>query len=114
MNLQTTIGKYLSTYSEDFLKVIFFFLSALGTGATPKELNGVDLPTEGGACPSTAVGVVDSDFRSAEGITCPGVASRESDDGSTVRRTHSKLLQHRPRLPLRPFTFVAWGSKDPH
>jgi hypothetical protein len=84
MNLQTTTGKYSSTYSEDFLKAIFFILSALGTGVAPKELDGVDLPTEGSACPGAAVGAVDSDFRLVEGGTCPGVASIESNDGFTI------------------------------
>jgi hypothetical protein len=50
--------KYSNTYSEDFLKAIFFTLKALGTGAPPKALDDVDLPTEGDACLGEAVGAV--------------------------------------------------------
>jgi hypothetical protein len=47
-------GKYSSTYNEDFLKPIFFILSALGAGAAPKALDNTDLTIKGNAC----VGVV--------------------------------------------------------
>jgi hypothetical protein len=63
MNLQNTAEKYSSTYNEDFLKAIFFILSALGAREAPKAHDCIDLPTEGSACPGAAVGAVGSDFR---------------------------------------------------
>jgi hypothetical protein len=83
-NLQTTSGKYSSTYNEDFLKLIFFILSALGAGAAPKALDGVVLPLEGTACFGAAVSGIDIKLGSAEGGICPCVALTDSDDGSTV------------------------------
>jgi hypothetical protein len=66
------------------LKPIFFILSALGAGATPKALDGVDLPLVGTTCLGAVDSGADIHLGSAEGGTCPGVALANSNNGSTV------------------------------
>jgi hypothetical protein len=76
--------KYSDTYNEDFLKTIFFTLSALGATVAPEALDNVNRLVEGGACPNVAVCVADCEFKPVEGGTCPSTALAEPSDGSIV------------------------------
>jgi hypothetical protein len=76
--------KYLSTYNKDLLKLIFFILSALGTGAAPKALDVADVPIKGNTCVGMAVSGVVCNIGSAKDGTCPGMALAYSNDRSTI------------------------------